>query len=108
MGFLAAVVHFLAGAVLTNAVPHFVSGVQGKPFQSPFAKPPGKGLSSASVNVLWGFFNLLVGYLLVSRVGHLNWRHFSSVLPLALGVLVMALLLARTFGPLHGGDSPRV
>jgi hypothetical protein len=31
---------------LTNAVPHFVSGVMGYPFQSPFANPPGEGLSS--------------------------------------------------------------
>jgi hypothetical protein len=31
-----------AGAFLTNAVPHFVSGVMGRPFQSPFAKPPGQ------------------------------------------------------------------
>ena len=37
--------YFFAGALLTNAIPHFVSGVMGRPFQSPFAKPPGQGLS---------------------------------------------------------------
>ena len=31
---------FLSGALLTNAVPHFVWGLAGTPFQSPFAKPP--------------------------------------------------------------------
>jgi len=55
--------HFFGGAFLTNAVPHFVSGVMGEPFQSPFAKPPGQGLSSSTVNVLWGFFNIVVGTL---------------------------------------------
>ena len=30
--------------------------------------PPGKGLSSPTVNVLWALFNLLVGYVLF-RVG---------------------------------------
>jgi len=43
---------FFAGAFLTNAVPHFVNGVSGGPFQSPFASPPGEGLSSSTVNVL--------------------------------------------------------
>lgn len=51
----------VGGAFLANAIPHCVSGTMGRPFQSPFAKPPGQGLSSSIVNVLWGFFNLVVG-----------------------------------------------
>ncbi len=51
--------YFFGGLFLTNAVPHFVSGVMGRPFQSLFAKPPVQGLSSSTVNVLWGFFNLM-------------------------------------------------
>jgi hypothetical protein len=31
--------YFLDGAFLTNAVPHFVSGGMGRPFQRTFAKP---------------------------------------------------------------------
>ena len=50
--------YFFAGAFLTNAIPHFVSGVMGRAFQTPFAKPPGKGLSSSTVNVLWGFLHI--------------------------------------------------
>jgi hypothetical protein len=46
--------YFFGGAFLTNAIPHFMMGVTGHPFQSPFATPPGEGLSSAMVNVLWG------------------------------------------------------
>jgi len=38
---------FLSGMFLANGVPHFVQGVSGAPFQSPFAKPPGVGESSA-------------------------------------------------------------
>ena len=57
--------YFFGGAFLANAIPHFVNGVMGHPFQSPFASPPGQGLSSAIVNVLWGAFNLVIGYLLV-------------------------------------------
>jgi hypothetical protein len=51
--------YFMGGAFLVNAIPHFVSGVMGHPFQSPFASPPGEGLSPAWVNVLWGSANLV-------------------------------------------------
>jgi hypothetical protein len=70
------------------------------------AEAPGKGLSSSTVNVLWGFFNLAVGYVLVCRVGNFNLRASDSILAAGLGVLVMGLMLARTFGQLHGGNSP--
>lgn len=61
--------YFFGGAFLANSLPHFLNGISGRAFQSPFAKPPGKGLSSSTVDVLWGFFNLLVAYFLVIRVG---------------------------------------
>ena len=38
--------HFFAGAFLANGVPHFVQGICGNKFQSPFASPPGVGESS--------------------------------------------------------------
>jgi hypothetical protein len=91
---------------LANVVPHFVSGMMGKPFQSPFAKPSGEGLSSSTVNVLWGFFNAVVGYLLVVRVGNFDLRSISDVLALALGALLISLFSARHFGQFHGGNSP--
>ncbi len=86
---------FIGGVFLTNAVPHFVSGVMGRPFQSPFAKPPGKGLSSSTVNVLWGFLNLAVGYLLVCRVGNFDLNSTAHVVVLGLGVLLMGLISAQ-------------
>jgi hypothetical protein len=94
---------FFAGAFLCNAVPHFVSGVTGHPFQSPFAHPPGEGLSSATVNVLWGFFNASVGYVLIARVGTFDLRSTRHVVSLALGVLAMGIMLARAFGKFYGG-----
>jgi hypothetical protein len=98
--------YFLGGAFLANAIPHFVSGMMGRPFQSPFAKPPGQGLSSSTVNVLWGFFNIVVGYLLVCRVGDFGLKNISDIVTLGLGVLFTALLLARQFGRFHGGNLP--
>lgn len=97
------VAYFFGGAFLTNSIPHFVQGVSGNSFQSPFASPPGVGLSSSIVNALWGIFNMIVGYLLVARVGTFELRRNRHVLVLGLGILAMALVLARDLGKLHGG-----
>src|SRR5271156_6548741 len=62
---------FFAGMFLTNVVPHFVHGISGDPFPTPFSKPPGKGLSSPTVNVVWALFNLVIGYFLF-QVGKIS------------------------------------
>jgi hypothetical protein len=95
--------YFFGGAFLANTLPHLGNGISGHAFQSPFASPPGIGLSSSTVNVLWGLFNLVVAYLLVVRVGNFSLRKTSHVVTLGLGMLVMSLMLAMTFGRLHGG-----
>ncbi|MCX4162393.1 MULTISPECIES: hypothetical protein [Paraburkholderia] len=97
---------FFGGAVLANAVPHLVSGLMGRQFQSPFATPRGEGFSSSTVNALWGFLNLIVGYLLVCRVGDFNLGDTVDVVPLGLGILVMSLFAARHFGRFNGGNTP--
>ena len=97
------VAYFFGGVFLANAVPHFVSGVTGHPFQSPFASPPGVGLSSSSINVLWGFFNLVIAYLLLLRVGLFDLRQARHALCAGLGFLLMALMLSHAFGRFYGG-----
>ena len=96
--------YFFGGLFLANAVPHLVSGMSGSPFQSPFATPPGKGLSSATVNVLWGAFNLAVAYVLLARVGRFDPRRTSHVAAAGVAAILIALMLARHFGELHGGN----
>ena len=93
------------GACLANAVPHYVSGVTWRAFQSPFAKPPGQGLSSSTVNVLWGFANLAAAYGLILRVGSFDPRQTDHIASLALGALLMSVMAARLFGPFHGGNA---
>ncbi|MFY9681244.1 MAG: hypothetical protein WAK70_05380, partial [Candidatus Sulfotelmatobacter sp.] len=88
------VAYFFGGIFLANALPHFGNGISGHAFQSPFASPPGVGLSSSVVNVVWGLFNLAVAYLLVCRVGRFDLRKTAHVLTLAAGVLIMSLNLA--------------
>ena len=106
MDWLLDVSYLFGGALLANAVPHFVSGMMGRPFQTPFAKPPGKGLSSSTVNVLWGFANLVIAYLLVARVGHFDLRAADNVIALGAGVLLSCVIAARSFGRFHGGNAP--
>ena len=98
--------YFFGGVFLANAVPHLVSGMTGRAFQSPFAKPPGQGLSSSTVNVLWGAFNTVVAYALVCRVGDFELRTTGDVAALGIGALLMSLMHAWAFGRFHGGNSP--
>jgi len=98
--------YFFGGVFLANAVPHFVSGVMGRPFQTPFAKPSGKGLSSSPVNVSWGFANFAFAYLLLVRVGNFELGSIDCIVPFAVGALLISLFSARHFGELHGGINP--
>jgi hypothetical protein len=98
------VAYFFGGFFLCNALPHFLSGVMGRSFQSPFAKPPGKGLSSACVNVLWGSINLIIAYGLIFRIGEFDPRAWSDIVPAGAGFIGMGLLAAKLFGRFHGGD----
>ena len=99
------IAYFFGGLFLANAIPHFVSGVQGRPFQTPFAKPSGIGLSSSTVNVLWGIFNAAAAYVLLLRVGTFDLRSPACIAPFALGALLISLFAARHFGQFHGGNT---
>jgi len=103
MNWLHDLAYLFGGAFFSNAIPHFVSGVTGRPFQSPFAKPPGQGLSSSTVNVLWGFANFVIAYLLLARVGNFDPRAADNVIAAGLGLLLLGLMSAHHFGRFHGG-----
>ncbi len=94
--------HYIAllfgGAFLANSIPHSVSGITGHMFPTPFANPPGKGLSPPVINVLWGMFNLIVGFFLTWRVGKFDYRRNDNVLVVFAGALIMAVMLAQAFG----------
>jgi hypothetical protein len=106
MNWLHDLAYLFGGAFASNAVPHFASGVIGQPFQSPFAKPPGQGLSSSTVNVLWGFANFVIAYLLIAWVGSFDPRAIDQIGAVGVGVLAMGLMSARHFGRFHGGAAP--
>ena len=87
---------FWAGAFLANFVPHFVKGVCGDAFPTPFAKPPGKGLSSPMVNTMWGLFNLVVGFLLLMS-GKVSADNYLSLIVFFAGVVFLSVVCAKNF-----------
>ena len=97
---------FFGGAFLLNAIPHVVAGSMGRAFQSPFATPPGQGLSSSTVNVAWGFFNLAVAWLLLVRVGSFDLHAIEHAAAAGLGAFVLGMVMARRFGRFNGGNTP--
>jgi hypothetical protein len=100
------IAYFFGGIFFANAIPHMVSGMMGRAFPSPFAKPPGEGLSSSTVNVLWGFFNMGLAYLLVLHVGAFDLHSAPDVFAMGAGAFLIALFSARHFGKFNGGNSP--
>jgi hypothetical protein len=87
---------FFSGVFFANVVPHFIHGVSGDYFPSPFATPPGKGLSTPTVNVLWACFNLAVGYILL-RVSKMTAQSKLAIFVLFLGILAISIQLSYVF-----------
>jgi hypothetical protein len=87
---------FCSGAFLTNFVPHFVNGVSGNRFPTPFAKPHGKGLSSPLLNVVWSLFNLIAGFLLF-RFAEVSSMDNLSLIIFFAGVASLSIRLSKTF-----------
>lgn len=91
---------FFAGMVLANVVPHFVHGISGDRFPTPFSKPPGRGLSSPTVNVVWALVNLVIGYVLL-RVGHVCGANRLSLGVFFAGVVLISVQLSVSFRKKH-------
>ena len=91
---------FFAGTFLTNIVPHFVHGISGDPFPTPFAKPPGKGLSSPTVNVVWALFNLIVGYILF-RAGNVSSGDRLTLVMFFAGIAAIGIMGSVSFQKKH-------
>jgi hypothetical protein len=96
--------YFFGGVFLANFVPHFVAGVSGRSFPTPFAKPPFRGLSSPAVNVLWGLCNLAVAYALLVGLGELELQRATHVAVSATGFGLASLGIARAASRLQGAS----
>jgi hypothetical protein len=95
--------YFFGGAFLANFTPHFIAGVSGRPFHTPFATPPFRGLSSPVVNILYALFNLAVAYALLVVVGSVEPRRVAHFAIAAAGFGLASVGIARSVAKLRGG-----
>ena len=91
---------FFAGMFLANVVPHFVHGISGNKFPTPFANPPGRGLSSATVNVVWALANLVAGFLLF-RLGKISSGDNLALVVFFAGIAVISIMASVSFTKKH-------
>ncbi len=98
MGWYIYPAHLAAGIFLANGVPHFVNGISGNRFQTPFASPPGVGESSPLVNVIWGMVNFVIGWVLLFAVGNFTGGLNMDTSVFALGVFLCGVGLSWHFG----------
>jgi hypothetical protein len=96
MTWYAYIAGFFAGVFLTNFVPHFVHGISGDPFPTPFAHPPGKGLSSPTVNVVWALVNLIVGSVLC-HAGKVCGGGLAAMLVFFAGIALISIPMSVQF-----------
>ncbi len=87
---------FFAGAFFANAVPHFVHGISGDKFPTPFSRPSGKGLSSPTTNVIWALLNIIIGCSLM-RISRFHHGSPTELLVIFAGIVVVSILLSISF-----------
>lgn len=87
---------FFGGAFFSNVIPHFVQGVSGNKFPTPFAKPPGRGLSSATLNVVWGLINFIVAFVLF-KASDAAAGNLIAVMVFFLGFVAISLMSSNIF-----------
>jgi len=94
-------IHFCAAMFFINALPHFINGLSGRPFPSPFASPPGQGESPAPLNIVWACVNFgLVGFILAQKPDVLQLNQ-ANLMALIAGAVSTAFILSWWFGRVY-------
>lgn len=84
-----------AGMFFANGVPHLVKGITGETHMTPF-----KRVSSPSLNVVWGFVNFVLGFLILgmnSVTGVVNIPTGTNLWAFVAGAFVLAMTAAWLF-----------
>jgi len=82
---------FFAALFITNGIPHIIKGITGQQHQTPFGKP-----SSAIVNVVWGWVNLIIGTIFL-YLADIHASDYVAISFFALIALLKALGSARNW-----------
>jgi len=78
--------HLFSGVFLVNGVPHFINGISGNRFQTPFASPPTIG-TSLLINVFWEIVNFIVGILLLTGIRRFELGINVDTLAFVIGIV---------------------
>lgn len=95
--------YIIAAFCLANGLPHFLKGICGESFQSPFASPPGVGESSPVINVFWALANFALAALLVGCAGFFSPGLNTPTYIFVTGFCLAAVILAIVFGRIRAG-----
>jgi len=93
---------FIIGVFTINGLPHFIQGICGNRFQTPFASPPTTGESSPLVNVLWGAANFAIAYALFFYMELSLTSHYHTLFFVA-GTFLCAIILSIQFDKARNG-----
>lgn len=96
------IAHFSFSVFFINGLPHYLHGLIGKRFPTPFANPPGKGESSPVTNILWAAINFSVAALIVYVTPEFALINLVKGVALASGGLFTSAFLATYFGKIYG------
>lgn len=88
---------FSAGIFLANSIPHFVNGISGNAFPTPFSNPPGKGLSEPIINIVWSFVNMAIAYFLFVKSKTNTSSNKLVVIIMILGFVLISVALSIGF-----------
>ncbi len=88
--------NFFSGIFIANGIPHFVNGISGDAFPTPFSDPAFYAPSSPTVNVMWALLNFIVGYLLLTK-GKIEDNKRSITIIFFLGFAITSFLLGQHF-----------
>lgn len=92
---------FLTGVFWMNFLPHFINSIIGHPFPTPFADPPGRGLSSPVMNLVWALINLGIGSIFF-YFSHVTTQGLYVWIAMLSGAIAMAFFVASYFGRVQG------
>ena len=96
------IAYFFGGAFLAIQCPILSMESRVTPFKVPLHHRPAKACPRQPSTPSRAC-STLPSHLLICRVGSFQLRKTTHVLTLGAGVLIMSLMLAHTFGRLHGG-----
>jgi len=85
---MSTIVCIIAGTFVFNAVPHIVKGICGEKHMSPFGRQ-----SAPWINVLWGWFNLILGAIFAVYTGFPEWNTCNWI-EFSIGGIVTSIGLA--------------